>query len=328
MPIRRFDLALDLEAREQRDVIGVALELLLRFRRHEPRHVFLRRGEGRIVVDQHFADVIAQVVTQRTRHGVAFAIHEIGGGAVLGGRVDLVPLALEIVQVPLQLFGGASHTGGAHDGAHAVGDLQLVHDLAHLVAVFALDAARHATGTRVVGHQHQEAAGERDEGGEGGALVAAFFLFDLDDDFLTLGEQVAHVVAPAVRVLAEVVLGDFLQRQEAVALRAVIDEAGLERGLDARDSSFVDVGFLLFLGRDFDGKVVQLLAINQRDAQLLLLSCIDEHSLHLNWTLVSFGPTRCLRRISSRTAVRTTARRGGACREAKDCCGARERSRF
>ena len=71
-----------------------------------------------------------------------------------------------------------------------------------------------------------------------------------------------------------------------MALRAVIDEAGFERGLDARDPSFVDVGFFLFFGRDLDGKVVQFLTINQRDAQLLLLSCIDEHSLHLNWTLV------------------------------------------
>ena len=49
------------------------------------------------------------------------------------------------------------------------------------------------------------------------------------------GEQLADVVAPAVRLLAEVVLGDFLQRQEAVALRAVVDEAGFERGLDAGD---------------------------------------------------------------------------------------------
>src|SRR6185503_10293970 len=83
---------------------------------------------------------------------------------------------------------------------------------------------------------------------------------------------------------------------------------------------------LLFLGRDFDGKVVQLLAINQSDAQLLLLSCIDEHSLHLNWTL-DFGPTQNDRRISSRTAMRSTARRGGACREAKNGCGAACESR-
>jgi hypothetical protein len=53
-----------------------------------------------------------------------------------------------------------------------------------------------------------------------------------------------------------------------------------------------------------------------------LLGCIDEHSLHLNWTLMtSVGPTRFERRISLRTALRSTARRGGACREAKDCCG-------
>ena len=104
-----------------------------------------------------------------------------------------------------------------------------------------------------------------------------------------------------------------------MAFRAVIDEAGFERGLDARDSSFIDVGFFLFFGRYLDGKIEQLLTINQRDAQLLLLSCIDEHSLHLNWTLMtSVGPTRFERRISLRTALRSTARRGGACREAKD----------
>ena len=43
--------------------------------------------------------------------------------------------------------------------------------------------------------------------------------------------------------------------------------------------------------------------INERDSQLFLLSCIDEHSLHLNGTLgVSLGPDRIERRISSRTA--------------------------
>src|SRR5690349_17494014 len=253
--VRRLDLAFDLEAREQRDVVGVPLEALLRFRRHEPRHVFLRGREGGVVVDQHFADVIGEVVAQRTRHRVALAIHEVGSRAVLGGRVDLVPLALEVVEVPLQFLRGPSDTGGTHDGAHAVGDDEFIHDLAHLVAVFAFDAARHTTRARVVRHEHQEAAGEGDERGQGGALVSALFLFDLDDDFLALGEQVAHVAAATVGALAEVILGDFFQRQEAVSLRTVIDEARFERGLDARDSSFVDVGFLLFFGGDLDGKI-------------------------------------------------------------------------
>ena len=63
------------------------------------------------------------------------------------------------------------------------------------------------------------------------------------------------LVRPPSGLLAEVVLGDFLQRQEAVAFRTVIDEAGFERRLDARDSAFVDVGFFLFFGRYLDGKI-------------------------------------------------------------------------
>ena len=171
-----------------------------------------------------------------------------GAGRSLAAASIWSHWVLEVVEVPLQLLGGAADAGGAHDGAHAVGDLQLVHDLAHLVAVFAFDAARDAAGARVVRHQHEEAAGEADERGEGRALVAAFFLLDLDDDFLALGQQLADVHAAALRLLPEVVLGDFLQRQEAVALRAVVDEAGFERGLDAGDPAFIDVGFLLFAG--------------------------------------------------------------------------------
>ena len=190
-----------------------------------------------------------EVVAHRAGDGIAFAEHQERRRAVLGGRVDLLPLRLEVVEIPLQLLDRAADAGGAHDGAHAVGDLQLVHDLAHLVAVFALDAARHAAGARVVRHQHQEAAGEADEGGEGRALVAALLLLDLDDEFLAFGEQLADVHPAALRLLAEVLLGDFLQRQEAMALRAVVDEAGFERGLDAGDPAFVDVGFFLFAGR-------------------------------------------------------------------------------
>ena len=96
---------------------------------------------------------------------------------------------------------------------------------------------------------------------------------------------------PPCGLLAEVFLGDFLQRQEAVALRAVIDEAGFERGLDAGDSAFIDVGFFLFPGGELDAQVVKFLTINQSDSQLFFLSCIDEHSFHVP-LLCSEGPTR------------------------------------
>ncbi len=71
-----------------------------------------------------------------------------------------------------------------------MGYSKLVHGLFELGAVLALDAARHATATRVVGHQHQVATGQADEGGQGCALVAALFLFDLDQQLLAFLDHV------------------------------------------------------------------------------------------------------------------------------------------
>jgi hypothetical protein len=78
----------------------------------------------------------------------------------------------------------------------------------------------------------------------------------------------------------EVVAGDFLQGQEAVALAAVFDEGGFQGRLKARDAALVDVGLLLFLRRLFDVDVVQGLAVDGGDAQFFRLRRVDEHSLH------------------------------------------------
>src|SRR5690606_22437042 len=79
---------------------------------------------------------------------------------------------------------------------------------------------------------------------------------------------------------SEVVAGDFLQRQETVALAAVLDEGGFKRGLDAGDAALVDVGLFLFLGGLLDVDVVQVLAIDDGDAQFLCLRRVDQHALH------------------------------------------------
>ena len=76
---------------------------------------------------------------------------------------------------------------------------QPVHGLAHLIAILAFDAARHAAGARVVRHQHQEASGQADEGGERRALVAALLLLDLDDELLALLQQILDVEPSARR---------------------------------------------------------------------------------------------------------------------------------
>ena len=61
---------------------------------------------------------------------------------------------------------------------------------------------------------------------------------------------------------------------------AVFDEAGFERGFDAGDAAFVDIGLFLFLGRSLDVEIVEGLAIDDGHAQLFTLSCVDQHTLH------------------------------------------------
>ncbi len=78
----------------------------------------------------------------------------------------------------------------------------------------------------------------------------------------------------------EVGSGDFLERQEAVALGAIVDEGGFEAGLDARDDGFVDVALALFLGGRFNVEVDQLLTVDNGNAEFLGLRRIEEHALH------------------------------------------------
>ena len=201
------------------------------------------------LVDHDLADVVAQVVAQRADDDVRFLIDQ-ERRLALGGRVgDRLPDMDQIVQVPLQLFGAAAYAGGAHDDTHALGHLHLVERLAQFVALLTLDAAGYAAGAGIVGHEHQIAPGQADEGGERGALVAALLLLDLDDDLLALGQGGLDAV---LAVAAEVVLGDLLEREEAVPIAAVVDEGGFQTRLDAGDAPLVDVGLALLAAADLD----------------------------------------------------------------------------
>ena len=61
MRVRRFDLVFNLVAGEQRHFVFVQLQLA-QAGGHEALHVILAFGKYARAVDQHFADVIAQVV--------------------------------------------------------------------------------------------------------------------------------------------------------------------------------------------------------------------------------------------------------------------------
>lgn len=193
-----------------------------------------------------------------------------------------MPQVQQVIQIPLQFFLRAAHAGGADDQAHAIGDVETAHHLADFLAIIAFDPPRHAAGARIVGHQHQIAAGQADESGQCRALVAALFLFHLDHQVLAFLDGFPDVRSTAVGdgLRVEVIAGDFLEGQKPVPVGAVIDECRFQSRFDAGDAAFIDVGFLLLSRGSFDIEVVKFLAIHEGHAQLFLLSCVDQHAFH------------------------------------------------
>ena len=156
----------------------------------------------------------------------------------------------------------------------------MIHDFAQFGALVALDAARNAAATRVVGHQNKVAAGETDESRQRCALVAALVLVDLDDDFLALTQCFADGRLAGFDTGLEIGAGNFLERQEAVAFRSIVDERRFETGLDARDYRLVNVAFLLFLCGRFNVEVNKFLTIDNGDTEFFGLCRIEEHAFH------------------------------------------------
>ena len=187
---------------------------------------------------------------------------------------DGLPELFEIVQVPFQLFRAAADTGSTRDNAHAVRNVEFGHGGFQLLAFFAFDTAGYAAAARVVRHQYQIAAGQADESGQRCAFVAALVFFDLDDDFHAFFEHVLNT-RPAAFVIAEIRTRYFLKRQKAVAVGSVIDETRFQRRLDAGNDTFVDIAFTLFFAQRFDVQVQKVLAIDNGNAQLFGLRCVE-----------------------------------------------------
>src|SRR5574343_1101850 len=269
-----FDLVLDLEAREQLHVVAVALDAI-DVARHHRAHKGACLIKDLVGIDQDFADVRLEVIANGPNDQAAFEIDQEGAALLLGGTVDGGPQLQQIVQVPLQFFGLAANGGGAGDQAHAVGHFELIHDFAQIGALVTIDAAGNATATRIVRHQNQVAAGQRNVGGQRGALVAAFVLVDLDDQFLTFLQRFLDLGAADFGTGLEIGAGDFLERQEAVAIGTVIDEAGFEGRFDPGDDPLVDVALALFLGGGLNVEINQFLTIDNGDTEFFRLCRIE-----------------------------------------------------
>src|SRR5690606_37727773 len=118
MAVGRLDLALDLEAREERyGLVLVELELAQVVRQHALHELERLLIDGR-VVDQDFADVVREVVAQRAHDRVAFLVDQERGRARDDDFLDGLPDAQQVVEVPAQLLGVTADAGRAHDAAH------------------------------------------------------------------------------------------------------------------------------------------------------------------------------------------------------------------
>ena len=246
---RRLDLTLDLEAREQRHRVSVMLELA-QVVGHDLLDEFGGLFEGLLVVDQDLADVRRQVVAQCPDDRIALPVNQEGRLAFQHHVEDRVPDGEQILEIPGQFLGAAVDAGRPQDHAHAVGYLDFGERAPGEIALRADDAPGHTAGAGLVRLQDDEPAGEADEGGQRGALVAALLLVDLHNDVLAFFQDILDVgLAASLDGLDEVLAGDFLEREKTVALGAEVNERGFEAGLDARDLSFVDVGFFAFACR-------------------------------------------------------------------------------
>ena len=313
--IGRFDLMFDLEARKERDVLVVALDAVDHVG-HDVRHELPRLLVDFVRVDEDFTDFGLEVVADGANDEVRLFDDEEGRGvgalerlAVHDGRVDergrlaavffrdefvlglgglgdRLPELEEVVQVPLQLFGAAADPGRAGDHGHARRALEAFHRGAQFLTLFAFDAARDAAAARIVRHEDEIAAGEADEGRERSALVAALFLFDLNDDFLAFFDGFADRAGAHVDAFLEVGAGDFLEGEEAVALFAVVDEARFKARFDAGDDALVDVGLAGFAAGRLNVDVDESLPVDDAHTRFFGVRGVEKHTLHVGSTPV------------------------------------------
>ncbi len=274
-----FNLVFDLETAEQRRVVAVALDAVPLLR-HHVRHELVRLLVNVVRVDQDFADIAVEVIAYGANHEAGFLVDQECPFARFGRAVDRAPEFEQIIEVPLQFAGVPAYAGGARNDAHAMGVIELIERGFQFGPVFAFDPAADAPAAGIVGHQHHIAPGQADKSGQGGPFVAALFFFHLNQQFLAFTDDILNAGLGRTGVALEILPGNFLEWQKAVAFFAVIDETGFQRRLDPRHHGFIDIAFALFTPLDFDLDIEQFLPVHNRQPPLFGLGGVDQHALH------------------------------------------------
>ena len=247
---RALDLVLDLETGKQRRVVVIKLQTAYVIRHHIA-HKLGYLLVHLLIIHQNLTDIGAEIIAHGANQKRAFHKQKVRLVMRIARFFDGLPQLQQIVEIPLQLFHAAADAGGAGNQAHAARHFQFGHRGFELLALFALNAARHAAAARIIGHQHQIAAGQADKGGERRAFVAALVFFHLHNHFHALFEHVLNAGTAAV-VILEISARHFLKRQKAVPVGAVIYETRFQRRLDTGNHAFIDIAFALLFAQRFD----------------------------------------------------------------------------
>ena len=189
-----IELLLDAELGKDRlrltpglDVLGMA--------RHEQAHEVLGLAMAFLASDQYLFHVLVVEVADGALDQRAFLIDQRRGGGLEGQFANGLPHAQEIFEVALDLGLGAACASGTQDDAHPFRNLEVLDEFLQALAIESIcDLAGDAAASGGIGHQDRIAAGQREVGGEGCALVAALFLDDLDEQNLAALDDLLDLV--------------------------------------------------------------------------------------------------------------------------------------
>ena len=217
---------LNLKAAEQRRIVAIALHAGCKLGHHVA-HELLSLFVDVIGVDEDVANVAVEVIANGANHQTGFLVNQESAFAAMCCAVDGRPQFKQVVQVPLQLGCATTNACGTGNDGHPFWIFQLVHGFFEFCAVVAFNSAAHTTTPWVVRHQDHIAASQTDEGGEGSALVATLFFFNLHQEFLAFSNDIIDARLANGNAFGKVLAGDFFEWQKAVTLFAVVDKAGL-----------------------------------------------------------------------------------------------------
>ena len=232
---------------------------------HDLLHEVTRPVEDVIIINPYLGNITPEVIADRPDDDFAFLVNEKRAGLFLGGRLDGIPEHIQVFQVPLQFFSVFTHTGGAQYQAHALGYFKSAHRLTGITAVVALNLPGNTPCPGIVRHENQVTPGKADERGQRRSLVAALFLFHLDDVFLPHLQCILDAYTAAVIVTVpgfQQGAGYFLEGEEAVPFGAEIDESRFKTGFYPDYPAFIDIRLFLFPACCLDIKIIQALAIH------------------------------------------------------------------